>query len=80
MWFQSHATTATLWVRFGVSSNAEDAICNICRKKAPIKSADATNVKGRLQTLHPQKYAEMFLDVQKVIKLYENSSCYNSRI
>lgn len=39
------------------------------RKKVPVKSANVTNLKKTLQTHHPQQYAKIFLDVQKVTKM-----------
>ena len=72
-------TTAQLWVYFGFKpnhkgepSNVEEAICEISHKKVPVKSANATNLKRRLQKHHPQCHAQLFLDVQIVM-----NRCYS---
>lgn len=59
-------TTAPLWMHFGFKPNdkgephnVEEAICKLCRKKVPVKSANTTNLKQHLQTHHPQHYAEL---------------------
>lgn len=44
----------------------DEAICKRCCQQVSLKSANATNLK-HLQGHHPQQYAELFLDVQKVI-------------
>lgn len=47
--------------------NGVEAIWNICRKKASVKSANTTNVNQRLQTRHPQQH-KTISDVQRVVK------------
>lgn len=66
--------TALLWEHFfkncsdkGEPSNVEEDIWEVCSQKAPVRSANTTNVKLRLHTHHPQQPAQLFLDVKKVI-------------
>uniref|UniRef100_H3BZQ6 MADS-box domain-containing protein n=1 Tax=Tetraodon nigroviridis TaxID=99883 RepID=H3BZQ6_TETNG len=51
-------STAPLWVHSSSYANAKGA------QKAPVRSANATNVHQRLQTQHPQQQDQLLLDVQ----------------
>lgn len=68
--------TAPLWVYFGFKPNDKSLITwrklsvKFTVKKVPVKSANVINLKQLLQTHHPQQYAELLLDVQKVITLF----------